>query len=409
MSLSIGEKNEEEKVTLEKLYSEIQKNIVIEDLKNIDIILAVALSSKMKDTIPLWLINIAPSGFGKTLLTMMLEGNNTFILHNLTARTLVNGHELNKKNAFPDLAPRLDGKIVIIPDMAQILKLHPNEKAEVWAQLRDLYDGYAGKNSGMGLDQKYSGLRITLIACSTPSIDSQILINQDLGTRELLYRNNGYENKKNVMEMCLKNIGKEKEIKKRISELTKKFLDNRIPQQTELTNEIKEKIMQIALFTTKLRTSAEFDSHDNELRNFVTPEEPTRILKQFAQMFYCLKSLDDKYSDKKAIEVIQRLSESSCSPTRLKLYKYFESHRGEIFTTSKLSKEMNVGKGTIKRECSVLKALKIIKYEAIPEGYKEIDNWWMHENPLEVNFADVFYSRFPIAQEEKIESLTEIT
>lgn len=41
---------------------------------------------------------------------------------------------------FPDLAPLLDNKIILITDMAQLLKLPPIEKGELWGQLREFYD-----------------------------------------------------------------------------------------------------------------------------------------------------------------------------------------------------------------------------------------------------------------------------
>jgi len=103
------------------------------------------------------------------------------------------------------LAPKLDEKFVIITDFAQILSLPPGDRAEIYAQLRDLYDGYAGKTSGMGGNSKYSGLKVTLLACSTPAVDSRILVNQNLGTRELIYRTTCSKNKDLLMDKCLKN------------------------------------------------------------------------------------------------------------------------------------------------------------------------------------------------------------
>ena len=156
---------------LENLHDVYREYLHIEDSDRIDIVLAVALSQKL-DGIPLWLILVGPSGDMKSVQLNAIENEDTFVLHNLTSKTIVNGYKNKRK--YPDLAPELDKKIIIIPDMAQILKLPPAEKAELWGQLRDLYDGFAGKVSGQGSRAKYKDLKVTLLAGSTPSIDAQI-------------------------------------------------------------------------------------------------------------------------------------------------------------------------------------------------------------------------------------------
>ena len=59
--------------------------------------------------------------------------------------------------------------------------------------------------SGMGSRSQYEGLKVTLMAGSTPAIDGQILVHQDLGTRELIYRTHGSKLKRDVMKKCFDN------------------------------------------------------------------------------------------------------------------------------------------------------------------------------------------------------------
>ena len=152
------------KSPLEEVYKVYKKYFHIEDTKRIDIVLATALSQKLEG-IPIWLILVGASGDMKSVQLNSLRNEDTFVLHNLTSKTLVNGYK--DKTKYPDLAPELNNKIVVIPDMAQILKLPPSEKGELWGQLRDLYDGLAGKVSGMGSRAKYEDLHVTLLAGST--------------------------------------------------------------------------------------------------------------------------------------------------------------------------------------------------------------------------------------------------
>jgi DNA-binding transcriptional ArsR family regulator len=344
---------------LQHLYKIYQEYLHIEDLKRVDIVLAVALSHKMKG-IPLWLILVGPSGDMKSVQLNALEDEeNTYVIHNLTPKTIVNGYKDKRK--YPDLAPELDEKIVIIPDMAQILKLPPNDKAELWGQLRDLYDGLAGKVSGMGARAQYKNLHVTLIAGSTPSIDGQILVHQDLGTRELIYRTEGNKKKKDVMYQCFKNEKEEKKIKDILKEETIIFLRNAQIKDIVIKDEVLEEISEIAIYITFMRATAEIDSYTNTLRNDVYPEEPTRISKQLKRLFVSLKSLEENYPDKRALDILWHIAKSSAFPLRIKIFNLLLKREEEEFSTSKISDILHIGKSTTQRELAVLWNLGLVE------------------------------------------------
>ena len=345
-----------EQFSLAMLHQAYKQELYIEDTDRIDVVLAAALSNKL-DGIPIWLILVGASGDMKSVQLKAIENNNVVVMHNLTSNTLVNGFVDKKK--YPDLAPLLDKKIVIIPDMAQILKLPPVEKGLLWGQLRDLYDGDAGKNSGMGSTAKYSNLKVTLIAGATPVIDGQILVHQDLGTRELIYRTKGNGNQDKVMQKCFDNEQSEGEVTKRIRFATSMFLKRNIIN-TSVSQDILDEIKIIARYTAYMRTTAEFDNYTNELRNTAYPEEPTRIAKQLKRLYICLKNLDKNYPDETALRILWHVSKSCAFPFRIRLFEFLSQNNGE-FSTSQLSELLQMGKSTVKRECCVLENLSIIK------------------------------------------------
>jgi predicted transcriptional regulator len=347
--------------------------LYIEDDKRIDVVLAVALSSKIEG-IPLWLIIVGASGDMKSAQLNAIRNEDTYLLHNLTSKTLVNGYK--DKLKFPDLAPELDGKIVIIPDMAQILKLPPVEKGELWGQLRDLYDGYAGKTSGQGGRSKYEGLKVTILAGSTPAIDGQILVHQDLGTRELIYRTEGNVNKRKVMKKCFENEEKEDKISKELREVTRKFLASREPKRDYITEEIEDKIMEISSYITYMRATAEIDSYSNELRNDVYPEEPTRIAKQMKRLYVCLMSLADDYPEERALEIMWKVAKSSAFPIRIKIFDVMLENNEE-FSTSKIAEMIKIGKSTAQRELGILWSMGLVKLRREATSYPDrfYDYW----------------------------------
>jgi len=362
------------RIKLSDLHNIYKKLLYIEDTKRIDVVLAVALSRKLEG-IPLWLILVGASGDMKSVqLDALDDEKNTTILHKITSKTLVNGYRDKEKH--PDLAPLLDDRLIIIRDMATLLKLAPVEKAEVWAQLRDLYDGFAGASSGQGLNIEYKNLKITLIAGSTPVIDGQILIHQDLGTRELIYRTKGNNNKEKVMEKCFENEETEKDITKKLKEVTTTFLRQTKIKRDYINKKIEGKIMKIARYISIMRATAEFDQYTHDLRNFVYPEEPTRIAKQLKRLYVCLMSLSEDYPEALALNILHEIAKSSSFPLRVKIFEALLAKNEEI-TTSKLAESLKIGKSTTKRELSVFWNLGIVKCRKLETSYpdKFIDYW----------------------------------
>ena len=199
----------------------------VSDTNRIDVVLATALSQKAKGT-PIWLLIVSNSGDMKSEQIYALDDSdskeyevdgNTKMIHRFTPRTLVSGNP-----NVTDLAPKLKNKLLLIPDMAQLLTLHPNDKSQVWAQLRDLFDGYAGSIAGTGKDVHYKDIRVTLLAGATPALDDQILIHQSLGTRELLYRPKEEIDTNLLMEKVWQNEAVEEEMRREIKFVTLGFL-----------------------------------------------------------------------------------------------------------------------------------------------------------------------------------------
>jgi len=365
---------------LEELYEIYSRWLHIKDTRRIDIVLAAALTRKMTGT-PIWLILVGASGDGKTEQINALEDDiivdemerNTKIIRNFTARTLVSAD----KNVRP-LAPQLKDKLLMIPDMSQLLKLHPNEKAQVWAQLRDLYDGNAGKQAGTGVDYDFTGIRVTLIAGATPSIDSQILIHQDLGTRELLYRTeDGEDNKKELMEKVWMNEEYEEKMRRELKEVTNMFLMVRDISRINISTEVQRKLEFFTEYLRLMRATAEVDSYTGEVRNTVTPEQPTRVLKQLKRLFIALKSLDDEYSDHSALSVIEKIVHSSASQLRQRIFTL--SMREDRMSTNQVAQEMKVGHKSAYTELNILWNLNLLTMDEENESgtsYPRLVRYW---------------------------------
>lgn len=376
--------------------------------------LAVRLSNQIKGT-PLWLINVCPSGKGKSEIVMALDDKvNTYLLHELTSNSLVSGFEKYKKVGTKytkvncDLAPQLNNKTIIIPDMAQILKLHPNEKAKVWAQLRELYDGRASKKTGnMEKIKSYEDLHISLLACSTPAIDSQILIHQDLGTRELLFRteieeSEIKENEPTLTDKVWENEEHEEIMRTELKAYTQDFIKDKLIKKIEISKEIKKEIEGYVEVLRHLRASAEIDSFSGEIINVVYPEQPTRALKQLKRFYLSLKSLDDNYPDELALQIIRHIVKSSCNYNRWLILSALIGlcPQGEKVSVGDLSQKMKMGIKTIYRELNVLWNLgivdRILTYKEYYGKKQEVQYWTWKDTDLVKQIRKIFENPYSL-------------
>jgi hypothetical protein len=366
---NVFEENSKTGSALAKLHSVYKKWLHVKDDRRIDLVLAVALTRDVPGT-KLWLLIVSNSGDWKSEQLHALDDDeeNTRVIKALTSKTIVSGSPSAR-----DLAPSLRDKIILIPEMAQLLTLHPNEKSAVWAQLRDLYDGIAGKDSGTGKSSSYKDLNVTLIGCSTPAIDSQILIHQSLGSRELIYRppKEDESSEEELMDKVNENEKHEEEMRNELRDITIGFLKQRVYVPIDVPPEIFDKLKGLSNYLRFMRSPAEFDTWTGELINNAHPEKPTRILKQLKRLYLGLKSLDETYTDERALSVIAEVVRSSSFPNRIAVYKHLHKNPSNKPTEYKISKDLRIGRKTVYRELNVLWNLGLIN----KEGGEEITEY----------------------------------
>lgn len=350
--------------TLEKIYGKFQEWMCLRDTYRIDLCLATRLLASEHGE-PIWIFIIAPSGDGKTeFLRAFRDEPFTQEIEKITPNTLVSGMD-----DAPDLAPELNKKLVLIWDMAQILTMNPDDKRQIWGQLRDLYDGKAGKDTGSGTRKHYGDIYCCLLAGSTSVIDQQILIHQDLGTRELLWREEEARDDskhRELMEKVWDNAGKEQQMRRELNKVVKDFIHTRKLKEKEvvINEEAKMKMMKLSEYTRIMRCTCSVDQHTGQLTNRVEPEMPTRILKQYKRIYQGLKCLDANYSDERAFVILERLAVSTVNPIRSKIYEILKAKETlssyKTFTTNEVAEKLKIGWKTAFTELNILWALELI-------------------------------------------------
>jgi len=364
------EYNNIRKYSLQGVYSIFEKWLFIQDTNRIDVLLATVLSNQKIGT-PLWIFPVGPSGDTKSEIVMSLGVlENVIIIDQITKNTLASG-----KPNTADLGSILQNNstIIIIPDLAALTSLHKDEKKQIWAQFRNLYDGFINKRTGSGVVKVYDNCNVTLIACSTPIIRDEYHINQQLGTRELLYDTAPDPNcTENKMDKSWDNENYETEMREELKEVISGFFRYHRLKDIKIPKKVKDFIFLEANRLSILRASGQIDYKYNELIGEVHTEIPTRAIKQFKRLYVALKSLDENYSDKKAMAIIKHVVNSSGDVIRQKIMNIFRKNRDDWFTIADLQKRLKLGRTKVKIELETLWNIdwleKKIKVEQIGGG-----------------------------------------
>lgn len=357
-------------VTLEDIYEKHKEWLYITDTKVIDLKLAMEICRQIhlnEGGKPLWMILVAPSGSAKTeLLETMLKGipKRTHNLTNMTSKTLVSGME-----GAEDLAPKLNQKLVIVPDASRFTSMRPDEKKIIFSQFRDLYDGFAGKRTGGTKSEAfYPDLKVTMLWGAVPKIEREIVLSGQLGTRFVMYFHNPPDSDE-AMDMMLKRMskGKIEKFKRETGELERILCDqikkkepwNKIDLET-----VSSELKRVATRLAYMRATADIDWRTGTTVSITDKEEPTRIFGQFMMLYRGLMSLDPNYSHDRAMEIIKRVADSSGERLRAEILdvikRHYEKQYETVITTSEIAEKCRVGDNTVRRHCYILWRLEVL-------------------------------------------------
>ncbi len=334
---------------LEDVYDAYRRHYHIEDTRKIDVQLATVLSKKLPGK-PVWILNVGASGAGKTMITdplAYITNDNEPVIRKvsqITPNTIVSGQPGDQAS----LAPKLDGKVMYVPDFSTIVSMNSDAQRQIYSQFRDLYDGYARKDTGTVLEDEEYEVNVTFIGNVTNAIYTHSLIHQQMGTRFVFYQIDDY-NAEEVEEKALhgtddNNVAEE--IGGKIDDFFK--MRTMTPEEYPITEDMGASIKKIARWMAKMRATGEYDKYNSELSTLPHPEKPTRIIKQFAKLVKCLKSLDDDYPDSRVKSILKKIAVSSADPLKVSVYKFIAS-APERVAQQQIIDELKTSKNPVKK------------------------------------------------------------
>ena len=158
-------------------------------------LLAAAVANKLGGA-PVWLMIVAPPSSGKTeLLVALASRRDAKILSKITPQTFASGmkvkaEEKGDKKKSPSLLERLQANgqwLVALKDLGSMSSLPWETQAQIYAQLREIYDGKYNAAWGTGEELEWDG-KIALFAAATEDIDRGRTLRTSLGERFIQFR-----------------------------------------------------------------------------------------------------------------------------------------------------------------------------------------------------------------------------
>lgn len=272
---------------LAELKKEIEQYQYFEDANIIDVALASIISTRMKLGDPIWLIVIGPSSGGKSQILRPLAMTDEKFLHrvdDLTENTFLSGMKLGAGKGEPSLLKRIGTHgIIVVSDLTVLFSKSNESRATILSQFRMVYDGEMTKFSGTSSKPITWKGQLGVIAGSTPSIYHHFEEVADMGERFIYYRMKDYDAERATkLSMQRKVYGKELDAK--LSELYANYLKevaytNR-NTVIELSEETQDRILQIALFAERVRTTAHLTFRDQVIDRIPVSAYPMRVALQ---------------------------------------------------------------------------------------------------------------------------------
>ncbi|GAH04776.1 unnamed protein product, partial [marine sediment metagenome] len=169
-------------VSLADVKRGIRKWLYIEDDTSVDVMLGTYIANKLPGD-PIWTIFIGPASNTKTELLRTMDGHpKVYFLSSYTPATMVSGKGTQRKAEESSLIYKLDGKTLIIKEFSGILSMRSEQRSEILAQLREIYDGKYNKAFGTGVTHDWNG-KVGLMAACTPAYDKHYGVIGELGDR----------------------------------------------------------------------------------------------------------------------------------------------------------------------------------------------------------------------------------
>ena len=184
---------------LQTLVDEMQAHLYMPDPVSLYCVVGTLVANHMTGD-PVWMMLVGPPSCGKTeLLRSMQDVPDTVTTSTLSVKSLLSASPKSKTHKSTGGVLRSIGErgILVLKDFSSILNLRQENRTEVVAALREIYDGYWDRPVGADGARKLTWTgKMGLLAACTPGIDAHHKVLGECGERFTYFRyrsGTGYE------------------------------------------------------------------------------------------------------------------------------------------------------------------------------------------------------------------------
>ncbi len=305
---------------------------------------------------------IGPSGSIKTeMIRSFGDAQNQFCypISSITENTLISGMDKNI-----DTIPLLRGRVLTIKDLTTLLSKKEEIRSAIFADFREVTDGFIHKEFGNGVKKEYHDIHSTILFASTPAIERYYSMYANLGTRMLFMRpqNDPIKARKKSRENQVAGI---KPIRKTLQESMLSFIDACV---TRLMNEplpgipedIEDEIGRFCDVLAWLRHPLHHDIKGYIDEIVPDPEFPTRLMNSIClltqmQAFIHKRTTVDREHD---LEFARRIVADNVPTNRAGILTYLTD---EWQSTTVLSQDSGINPQSLYRPLDELTVLGLAK------------------------------------------------
>jgi DNA-binding MarR family transcriptional regulator len=335
---------------------------------------------------PVWAVLVAAPGSGKTEIIQSLGGlPEVHPLSSLTAQTFASGLKGKRTASLLHRLEEAGKSFITLKDFTTVISMHREARAEVLAQLREIYDGAFRKEYGTGETVSWEG-RLGFLAGVTPVVDSHHAVTSLLGERFVYCRFGG--DRREASRRALAQRGAEPAMRAELRGAVRSFVESLEIVPPPLATATLERLLSIADFATRARTGVERDPYGREIVALPALEAPTRLAKQLAGIVSALIVMG--LSEAEALERALRLGYDCLPPARLAVLRLLRD--ADPLRTPELSERTGLPTSTCRRVLEDLAALGLLEREAGPGGRGGADAWalspegaalWLEADPID--------------------------
>ena len=401
----------ERRKTLLQIENKVSQLLTLSDYLPVKVALA-TYGANFLNQVPLWMMMVAPPSSGKTeILGSMYKLPFTESLSDVTKASFMSG--TSKKDKSKDATGGiLEGigelGFFIFKDMTSLLSKNKDAASEVFAILREVYDGDYSRHFGNdgGTHKEWHG-RIGLLAAVTSEIEKFRSAFSAMGDRFLTVRvYNSLDLRMEQARAALKHSGTERRIRHELQALTGDLFQGFKPD-TDLgvssLGYIHDSIVPLAGFVAACRTPVERNSYSRDTEFIHSIEGYARRAKQLYGLFCGCITIGCSLSE--AWLITLRVGLDTIPEQRSKALEDVisqEQDSGEgVFTVKQLRSTTRLPHSTIKRIIEELYSVNVLDC-SFGTGNSPTD-YWLSDNSREMIDSFTLIPEEPVCNPENLD------